>query len=54
MDKWVITRIKTDEPIETYKGTFMEVMRYASKNFEDGDIDIEPYENWLNRCRKER
>lgn len=52
MDKWIITRVETDEPIETYKGTFMEVMRYASKNFEDGDIDIEPYENWFDRKQK--
>ena len=49
MNEWVITRVETDEIIEIYKGTFMEVIRYASRNYEDGTIDIESYENWLNR-----
>lgn len=49
MNEWVITRVETDEIIEIYKGTFMEVMHYASRNYEDGTIDIESYENWLKR-----
>jgi len=47
--KWVITRVETDEVIEIYKGSFMDVMNYVSKAYEDGTIDIESYENWLNR-----
>ena len=49
MDKWIITRVETDEVIEIYKGSFMDVMNYVSKVYEDGTIDIESYENWLNR-----
>ena len=48
-DKWIITSVETDEPIEIYNGTFMEVMDYVSRNYEDGTIDIETYDNWLNR-----
>lgn len=54
MDKWIITRVETDEPIETYKGTFMDVMKYLNRYYQDGDVDVESYENWLNRKRKER
>ena len=50
--KWVITRVETDEVIEIYKGSFMDVMNYVSKVYEDGAIDIESYENWLNRQQK--
>ena len=53
MDKWIITRVETDEPIETYKGTFMDVMKYLNRYYEDGDVDVESYENWLDRKRKE-
>lgn len=49
MIKWVITRVETDEVIEIYKGTFMEVMTYLNKNYDDGNVDVESYENWLNR-----
>jgi len=49
MNKWTITRVETDELIEIYKGTFMEVMGYLNKNYEDGEVDVESYENWLNR-----
>ena len=49
MNKWAITRIETDELIEIYKGTFMEVMKYLNKNYEDGDVDVESYDNWLER-----
>ena len=49
MNEWAITRCETDELIEIYKGTFMEVMYYASRNYEDGTIDIESYENWSER-----
>ncbi len=47
--KWVITRVETDEVIEIYKGSFIDVMNYVSKAYEDGTIDIESYENWLSR-----
>ena len=47
--KWVITRVETDEVIEIYESSFMDVMNYVSKVYEDGAIDIEFYENWLNR-----
>lgn len=49
MTKWIITRIETDEVIETYNGTFMEVMNYVNRNYDDGTIDIESYENWRDR-----
>lgn len=49
MNKWVITRVETDELIMIYKGTFMEVMDFVSHNYEDGDIDVESYDNWLER-----
>jgi len=49
MNKWVITRCETDEVIEIYKGTFIEVMHYLNKNYEDGEVDVESYENWLER-----
>ena len=49
MNKWVITRTETDEVIMTYIGTFMEVMKFLSKNYKDGDVDVESYENWFNR-----
>ena len=49
MNKWVITKVETDEVIMIYKGSFMDVMTFASHNYEDGTIDIESYENWQNR-----
>lgn len=52
MNRWVITRCETDEVIEIYKGTFMEVMKYLNKNYEDGEVDVESYENWLERQQK--
>lgn len=52
MNKWAVTRVETDELIEIYKGTFIEVMKYLNKNYEDGEVDVESYENWLNRQQK--
>lgn len=49
MNKWVITRCETDEAIEIYKGSFIEVMKYLNKNYEDDEVDVESYENWLER-----
>lgn len=49
MNKWVITDIETDEPIILYNGTFMEVMNFLNKCYEDGTVDVESYENWLAR-----
>lgn len=49
MNRWVITDVETDEPIMVYKGSFMDVMDFVNGRYEDGTIDIESYENWLNR-----
>ena len=49
MDKWIITDVETDEVISTYEGSFMDVMDFLNRNYEDGTIDVESYENWLNR-----
>ena len=49
MNKWVITRVESDEVIMTYDGSFMDVMNFVDGRYEDGTIDIESYENWLNR-----
>ena len=49
IDKWVVTDVETDEPILTYKGSFMEVTDFLNKYYEDGTIDVESYENWHNR-----
>ena len=54
INKWIITDIGTDEPIAIYDGTFMDVMHYASRVYEDGTIDIETYDNWLNRQVREK
>ena len=48
-NKWVITDNETDEPIILYNGTFMEVTNFLNKVYEDGTVDVESYENWLNR-----
>ena len=52
MNRWAITRCETDKLIEIYKGTFMEVMKYLNKNYEDGEVDVESYDNWLERQQK--
>lgn len=52
VDKWVITDVETDEPIVLYNGTFMEVTNFLNKCYEDGEVDVELYENWLNRQQK--
>jgi hypothetical protein len=49
MDKWIITDVETDEVISTYEGSFMDVMDFLNRNYKDGTIDVESYENWLNR-----
>lgn len=49
MNRWVITDVKTDEPIMVYSGSFMDVMNFVNGRYEDGTIDIESYENWLER-----
>ena len=54
MNKWAIIRVETNELIEIYKGTFMEVMNYLNKSYEDGDVDVEFYDNWLERQIQER
>ena len=52
MNKWVITRVESDEVIMTYDGSFMDVMNFVNGRYEDGTIDIESYENWLHRQQK--
>ena len=49
IDKWVVTDVKTDEPIILYNGTFIEVTDFLNKFYEDGRVDVETYENWLSR-----
>ena len=49
INKWAITIVATDDLIMIYKGTFVEVMNFLCKNYEDGDVDVESYENWRNR-----
>ena len=49
MDRWVITRVESDEVIMTYDGSFMDVMNFVNGRYEDGTIDIESYENWSER-----
>ena len=49
MNKWVITDVETDEPIIIYSGSFIEVTDFLNKVYEDGTVDVESYENWLNR-----
>lgn len=48
-NKWVITDVETDESIVLYSGTFMEVTNFLNKAYEDGTVDVESYENWLNK-----
>lgn len=54
MDKWVITDVESDEPILIYEGSFMDVMDFVNGRYEDedGTVDVESYENWLNRQQK--
>lgn len=52
MNKWVITDVETDESIIVYDGSFIDVMNFVDGCYEDGTIDIESYENWLNRQQK--
>ena len=47
MEAWAIIRVKTGELIMIYSGTFKETMKYLSNFYEDGEVDIEPYEEWL-------
>ena len=49
MNKWVITDVETDEPIIIYSGSFIDVMDFVNGHYEDGTIDLESYDNWLNR-----
>lgn len=49
MNKWVITDVETDESIILYNGTFMEVMSFLNKYYDDGTVDVESYENWTSR-----
>ena len=50
--QWAITRTETDELIMIYNGSFMDVMDFLNVNYEDGAVDVESYENWLNRQQK--
>lgn len=52
MSKWVIIRVKTDEPIYIYNGDFTDLMNFLHKNYIDGEVDVESYESWLERQKK--
>lgn len=50
MDKfsrWAIVRVSTDELITTFRGSFMEVMKYVNRGYEDGEVDVYDYQEWL-------
>ena len=49
INKWVITRVETDELIEIYDGSFMDVMYYVARHYEDGTVDVETYRTWIVR-----
>lgn len=47
-NKWAIVDVETDELITTYEGSFLDVMKFANKNYEDdGTIDVMAYEVWM-------
>ena len=49
MNRWVITDVETDEPIMVYSGSFIDVMNFLNKYYEDGIVDVESEENWIER-----
>ena len=49
MNRWVITDVETDEPIMIYSGSFIDVMNFLNKYYEDGIVDVESEENWIER-----
>ena len=51
-NKWVITDVETDEPIMVYSGSFMDVMNFLNKYYEDGTVDVESEENWIERNKQ--
>ena len=47
-NKWAIIDVETDELIMTYEGSFLDVMKFVNKNYEDdGTIDVMAYEVWI-------
>lgn len=44
-----IDSIYKGDILRVFEGDFMEVMKYANKHYEDGEVDIEAYEDWLER-----
>ena len=54
MDRWVITDVETDEPIMVYSGSFMDVMDFLNKYYEDGTVDVESEENWIERNKQQK
>ena len=47
MNKWVIIEVETNEIIAIYKGTLTEAEGFINKNFEDGSIYVESYNDWI-------
>lgn len=52
MNRWVITDVETNEPIMVYSGSFMDVMDFLNKHYEDGTVDVESEENWIKRNKQ--
>ena len=52
MNKWVITDVKTDEPIMIYSGSFIDVMNFLNNYYKDGMVDVESEENWIERNKQ--
>ena len=52
MNKWVITDVKTDEPIMIYSGSFIDVMNFLNNYYKDGTVDVESEENWIERNKQ--
>lgn len=46
-NEWAIVNVKTDEFIMTYKGSFLDVMKFVNGRYEDGTIDVIAYEDWI-------
>ena len=54
MNKWVITDVKTDEPIMIYSGSFIDVMNFLNNYYKDGMVDVESEENWIERNKQQK
>ena len=46
-NEWAIVDTETDELITTYEGSFLDVMKFVNKTYEDDTIDVMAYEVWI-------